>query len=48
MKRARLRTMIRADGVLAYEVLDASGKVKGRSRNFRRVWNHFLANRKAA
>ena len=38
----KIRTHARKDGVVAYELVDQfTGKIKARSRNYRRVAEHF-------
>lgn len=45
--RFRLRTKVRRDGQLAYEMYDKrTGLVRARSRNFRKVYGYYLARRR--
>jgi hypothetical protein len=45
--RFRLRTKVRTDGQLAYEMHDRrTGRVRARSRNFRKVYDYYLARRR--
>ena len=38
-----LRTIVRQDGTLAYEMLDGLGNVVARSRHFAAVWTKYQA-----
>ena len=38
-----LRTIVRQDGSLAYEMVDALGNVVARSRHFAAIWTKYQA-----